>query len=154
MRIHGVVWIVTEDPTTTAALQPLGPGQGDRTRVLVVDDHAPLRRLIVEVLTEAGDIAVVGECRDGEEVVDAFLRTRPGVVLMDVNMPGTDGIEATRRLLAVQPGARVVLLTASSGADRSENARRLGVAGCLSKADVGALPDRVRAVASGDTAWA
>jgi DNA-binding NarL/FixJ family response regulator len=144
---------MAEDPTMTTPAESLPPGQGDRTRVLVVDDHAPLRRLIVEVLEEAGDIAVVGECSDGEEVVDAFLRTRPDVVLMDVNMPGTDGIEATRRLLAVEPGARVVLLTASSGADRSENARRLGGAGCLSKADVGALPDRVRAVASGGTAW-
>ncbi len=123
------------------------------TRVLVVDDHAPLRRLMVDVLSEAEGITVVGECCDGGEVVDAVLRTRPDVVLMDVSMPGTDGIEATRRLLAVRPRSRVLLLTASSSADSFQEARPPGAVGWMSKADVVALPDRVRQVASGGTEW-
>ena len=144
--------MVVDDASASASERVLH-GEGPVTRVLVVDDHAPLRRLMVEVLAEAGDIAVVGECSDGDEVVDAFLRTRPDVVLMDVNMPGTDGLEATRRLLAVEPAARVLLLTASSATDPAERARLLGVAGCLSKADVGGLPDHVRVVARGGSAW-
>jgi DNA-binding NarL/FixJ family response regulator len=128
-------------------------GTGRAIRVLVVDDHAPLRRLIVDVLVEADDIMVVGECGDGDEVVDAVVRTRPDVVLMDVSMARVDGIEATRRLLAVRPQARVLLLTAASGMDSSQEAHRVGAMGYVSKDDILALPDRARILAAGGTAW-
>jgi DNA-binding NarL/FixJ family response regulator len=141
----------------TDLLTTNGPGQANRVgraiRVLVVDDHAPLRRLIAEVLAEAEDITVVGECDDGDEVVDAVLRTRPDVVLMDVSMPRVDGLEATRRLLAVRPGARVLLLTAPSTVDSSQEAQRVGAMGYLSKEDILSLPARARDLAEGRTAW-
>src|SRR5829696_10253328 len=84
--VDGVLFVMNADLTTTNA-----PGAADSAgrviRVLVVDDHPPLRRLIAEVLGEADDITVVGECGDGDEVVEAVQRTRPDVVLMDVSMP-------------------------------------------------------------------
>jgi DNA-binding NarL/FixJ family response regulator len=124
------------------------------TRVLVVDDHAPLRRLMVEILSEAEDLVVVGECRDGEQVVDAVLRSHPDVVVMDVHMPGLDGLDATRVLLSVVPQARVLLLTAAPGMDSStEQARRVGAVGYVSKGDTLELPHLVRVVAGGGTAW-
>jgi DNA-binding NarL/FixJ family response regulator len=128
-------------------------GTGRAIRVLVVDDHAPLRRLMVDVLVEAEDITVVGECDDGDEVVDAVLRTRPDVVLMDVSMARVDGLEATRRLLAVRPDARVLLLTAPSGMDASEEAHDVGALGYVSKDDILGLPARARVLAAGGTAW-
>jgi DNA-binding NarL/FixJ family response regulator len=143
---------MTADEMTTNAPGP-GNSTGPAIRVLVVDDHAPVRRLIAEVLAGADDITVVGECVDGDEVVDAVIRTRPDVVLMDVSMPRVDGLEATRRLLAVRPGARVLLLTATSAVDSSHEARRAGAMGSVSKEDLLDLPARARSLAAGGTAW-
>jgi DNA-binding NarL/FixJ family response regulator len=115
--------------TTTFAVEP-GPRIGDpMIRVLVVDDHAPLRRVLAELFSGTDDITVVGECRDGDEVVDAAIRTRPDVVLMDLNMPGTDGLEATRRLLEAQPQARVVMLTGSFSVTAMQEASASGRSG-------------------------
>ena len=150
--VDGVLFVMNADLTTTNA-PSAADSAGRVIRVLVVDDHPPLRRLIAEVLGEADDITVVGECGDGDEVVVAVQRTRPDVVLMDVSMPRVDGFEATRRLLAVQPHARVLLLTAASGADSSLEARRAGALGYVSKEDILALPARARHLAQGGTAW-
>ncbi|HEX2073669.1 MAG TPA: response regulator transcription factor [Geodermatophilus sp.] len=123
-------------------------------RILLADDHAPIRLALVEVFNETEDITVVAECANGEEAVEAALRTRPDLVLMDVNMPGTGGLEATRRLLAAWPEARVVMLTASGSAASVSEARRLGAVGYLLKSDDPFdLPRRVREVAAGGTAW-
>jgi DNA-binding NarL/FixJ family response regulator len=121
--------------------------------VLVADDSAVLRRVLVDVLGGAGDITVVAECTDGDEVVGAALRAEPDVVLMDLVMPRVDGMEATRRLLAVRPGTRVVLHTGSLDPAAVREARRLGLPGYLLKADVVDLPQHVRDVAAGGTAW-
>jgi len=79
------------------------------TRVLVVDDNEFLRDGLTAVLETAGMI-VVGQCPDGIRVVDAFRLGAPDVVLMDLSMPDVDGVEATRRLLAEEPTARVLIL--------------------------------------------
>jgi DNA-binding NarL/FixJ family response regulator len=121
--------------------------------VLLVDDHVLLRQLLADVLAEADDIAVVGECADGDEVVDAATRTRPDVVLMDASMARTDGLEATRRLLAIQPQARVVILTGTFSEDSRREAEGIGAVGYLLKGEVFDLPDRIRCVAGGGTAW-
>jgi DNA-binding NarL/FixJ family response regulator len=123
-------------------------------RVLVVDDHPLIRDALTELFAETPDIEVVGTCADGSEVVDAVVRTGPDVVLMDLQMPQVDGIEATRRLRNAHPGVRVVVLTGALTPATVHEARSLGVAGYLLKEDdPGALPDRVRSVAAGGTAW-
>jgi DNA-binding NarL/FixJ family response regulator len=124
-------------------------------RVLIADDHPFLRSALGDLLAGTDDIRVVAECADGSEVVEAAARTGPDVVLMDLLMPGTSGLEATRALRATLPGVRVIVLTGSLSAAAAREALGLGVAGFLLKAhDEGdALPRQIRAVAAGGTAW-
>jgi DNA-binding NarL/FixJ family response regulator len=122
------------------------------TRVFLADDQALVRggfRLILEV---HDDIEVVGEAQDGLEAVEGVLRTKPDVVLMDVRMPGIDGIEATRRVLrrATRP-PRVLMLTTFDLDEYLYGALRAGASGFLLKSVAPAgLADAVRTVASGD----
>ena len=90
-------------------------GGADGIRVLVVDDHPLARASVTELLSEEDDLTVVGECEDGSQVVDAVQRLRPDVVLMDLSMPGMDGLAATEALRAARPESRVVVLTAEPG---------------------------------------
>jgi len=123
-------------------------------RLLVVDDHSFVRAALVDYFAGTGDIEVVGECADGVEVVPAVQRTRPDVVLMDVEMPQVDGVEATRALLAIVPDARVLMLTGTVSPVRIRQARSFGAKGYLLKGeDSSELIERVREVAAGGTAW-
>jgi DNA-binding NarL/FixJ family response regulator len=81
-------------------------------RILVADDHSLFRDGLVSLLEAAG-LDVVGQVGDGESAVEAALRLRPDVVLMDLNMPGIGGLEALRRLRAEWPAVQVVMLTVS-----------------------------------------
>ena len=82
-------------------------------RVVIVDDQALVREGLRALLSRADDIEVVGEAADGNDAVRVVERTEPDVVLMDIRMPGTDGITATRRILGASPSTRirVVVLT-------------------------------------------
>lgn len=123
-------------------------------RLLLADDNAYVRSALIELLTSGGDMAVVAECTDGDEVVAAAEGTHPDVVIVDLAMARVGGLEAARLLLAVQPDARVVILTATLSAAAVREARELGVLGYLLKdADPEELPHHVRAVAAGGTAW-
>ena len=84
-------------------------------RVLVVDDHPLVRSSLTDLISDEADLIVVGECQDGAQVVDAVERLRPDVVLMDLSMPGMDGLAATEALRAVRPEPRVVVLSAHAG---------------------------------------
>ena len=84
-------------------------------KVLLVDDHAVVREVLREALEQVGDIVVVAEAGDGEEGVRLALELRPEIVVMDVEMPGLGGIEATRRLKAECPEIKVLALTMYTG---------------------------------------
>jgi DNA-binding NarL/FixJ family response regulator len=128
------------------------PGAGEaRTAVLLVDDQELIRYGLRLVLEAQPDLVVVGEASDGAEAVQAAQRLRPDVVLMDVRMPGLDGIEATRQLTAALPDTRIIVLTTYDLDDFAFGALRAGAAGFLLK---NTRPDElvaaVRAVTAGD----
>ena len=102
-------------------------------RVLIADDHAVVRQGLRTFLELQDDIDVVADACDGEEAVTATLDDRPDVVLMDLVMPGVDGIEATRRILRERPGTRVIALTSFLDDDKVLPAVRAGAAGYLLK---------------------
>ncbi len=80
-------------------------------RILIVDDNARFRRRIREFLATEPDIQVVGEAADGREAIDKAIELEPDVVLMDVRMAGMNGFDATRRLVAVRPEMRIIILS-------------------------------------------
>lgn len=122
--------------------------------ILVVDDHEAVRRGIAELFAGLDGFAVVDTLADGSQAAAAVQRLKPHVVLMDISMPGMDGITATKSVLAVQPQARVVLLSGSVTGPAVHRARAAGVAGYqLKSADPGELVTAVRAVAAGQDAW-
>jgi NarL family two-component system response regulator LiaR len=105
----------------------------DAIRVLIADDHAIVRKGICALLDTEPDITVIGEARDGQEAIAAAQRMQPDVILMDLVMPGMDGLEATRRLRNCQPGARILVLTSFAGDDKVFPAIRAGALGYLLK---------------------
>src|SRR4051794_10296784 len=121
--------------------------------LLVAHDHALVPRGLVDLLAGTEDIRVVAECVDGSEVTRAVARTRPDVVLMDLQMPRMSGLEATRALRTAYPHTRVIVLTGSLSADAALEARALGAAGFLLKGgDAGAPPGPIPAGAAGGAA--
>jgi DNA-binding NarL/FixJ family response regulator len=118
-----------------------------KLRVVIADDQPMMRAGFKAVLEAAGDIEVVGEASDGEQAVRAALEFAPDVVLMDIRMPGMDGIEATRRL----PRQHVLILTTFGLDQYILEALRAGASGFLLKdAPTQEVVAAVRAVAAGD----
>jgi DNA-binding NarL/FixJ family response regulator len=128
---------------------------GEAIRVLLVDDQSMLRLGFRMVLGAEHGIEVVGEAGDGAAGLAMTKALQPDVVLMDVRMPGVDGIEATRRILAEAPGARVVILTTFDLDEYAFAALRAGASGFLLKdARPAELVAAIRSVAAGDAAIA
>jgi DNA-binding NarL/FixJ family response regulator len=122
-------------------------------RVLLADDQALVRAGFRALLDAQEDIEVVGEANDGEEAIRLAAQLVPDVVLMDIRMPGTDGLEATRRILqdASLDRVRIVILTTFDVDEYVFEALRVGASGFLVKdTDPGELVHGVRAVAQGD----
>lgn len=107
--------------------------QAERIGVLIVDDHPIVREGLRTYLETVDDIEVVGEASDGEEAVRIVRDTLPDVVLMDLVMPGIDGIEATRRVREISPSTKVVVLTSFSEDEKVFPAIKAGAAGYLLK---------------------
>lgn len=119
-------------------------------RVIVADDHAAIRSGLRLILESNGDVTVVAEAADGASAVTNTRALRPDVVLMDIRMPGTDGIAATRTIVT-EGLAEVLVLTTFDLDEYVFGALRAGAAGFLLKtADAGTLLDAVRRVASGE----
>ncbi|HSS68694.1 MAG TPA: response regulator transcription factor [Nocardioidaceae bacterium] len=110
-------------------------------RVLIVDDQEPFRRAMAAVVDETDGFVVVGSATSGEESLTAADELRPDLVLMDVNLPGIDGVEATRQLRS-RPEAPIVLLLSTYDEDDFE-AHGCGAAAYIAKAALG--PDRLSA---------
>jgi len=102
-------------------------------RVLIVDDHAIVRTGLSQLLGTADDIELVGAAGDGVEAVAMAAELRPDVVLMDLSMPGTDGIAATGQIVAADPGVHVLVLTSFSDQARILDALQAGAEGYLLK---------------------
>jgi DNA-binding NarL/FixJ family response regulator len=102
-------------------------------RVLVVDDHFVVRKGVCALLMDAGDIAVAGEARDGWEAIEQARLLKPQVILMDLRLPGLDGVEATRAILAEQPDVGVVVLTGANADAQVLAAVQAGALGYLGK---------------------
>ena len=135
-----------------SAARPTGDPERDTIRVLVVDDHALFRRGICQVLLGEEGIDVVGEAEDGAEAHALAVRLRPDVVLMDVNMPGTDGIEATGRIAVDLPDVRILMLTVSDDEEDLFRAITAGAVGYLLKEiSSDEVAEAVRAVVRGQT---
>jgi len=121
------------------------------TRILLVDDQELLRMGFRMVLDAQPDLQVVGEASDGEQAVSQVRALEPDVVLMDVRMPGTDGVEATRRIVATGSRSHVIILTTFDLDEYAYAALRAGASGFLLKdAPPADLISAIRAVASGD----
>lgn len=120
-------------------------------KVLLVDDQA-LHRMGMRMFLSGHDgVDVVGEAADGAEAIRYSLRVRPDVVVMDVRMPGIDGIEATRRIVAEAPGVRVLLLTTFDLDEYVIDGLEAGASGFLTKdAEPSDILSGIRAVAAGD----
>jgi two-component system, NarL family, invasion response regulator UvrY len=129
-----------EDRTRTAP----EPGPDRSLGVLIVDDQAPFRSAARTLVRLVRGWQVVGEAASGEDAVAAAEDLAPDLVLMDINLPGINGIEATRRLVAARPGIRVVLVSTYAETDLPADARDCGAAGYLRKDDL--TPAALRAL--------
>lgn len=120
-------------------------------RVIVVDDDAIVVRSLSTILGAEPDIEVAGTGTSGEEAVSLFSMCEPDVVLMDIQMPGVDGLSAAEKILAANPAARVVFLTTFSDDDYIVRALRLGARGYLIKQDVATIAPALRSVMAGQS---
>jgi DNA-binding NarL/FixJ family response regulator len=117
---------------------------------MLADDHVVVRQGLCALLNADGQFRIVGEARDGREGVEMALRLRPDVILMDIAMPLLNGLEATRQILAANPAAKIVVLSAHSEEMYVERLLAAGAVGFLEKqTSADDLGDAIRAVARG-----
>jgi DNA-binding NarL/FixJ family response regulator len=135
-------------PTSMATIE-----RTDEIRVFLADDHPLILEGIRALIENAPGMEVVGEATNGDDAVVAVLAARPDVAVIDVRMPGIDGVEATRRIVRDHPETRVIVLSAQADADIAVQALRAGAIGFLPKAAFGTtLLDGIRSAASGEVA--
>jgi DNA-binding NarL/FixJ family response regulator len=121
------------------------------TRILLADDHALFRHGLHALLNSMPEFGVAGEASTGEEAVTQAFRLQPDVVLMDIQMPGLNGIEATRRILNASPHVGVIVVTMFQDDDSMIAAMRAGARGyILKEADQTEIVRVIRAVANGE----
>lgn len=121
------------------------------SRIVVADDHALFRSVIGRVLEWRTGLEVVGEAADGHQAVELCRSLRPELVLMDLSMPGMDGISATRAIKGESPGTHVFVLTVLGGFAVLSTSLEAGATVCLSKhAPLAEITDAVRRTLAGD----
>ena len=125
-------------------------GPPSRITILLVDDHELVRKGVRALLEAEEDLVVVGEAQDGRRAVELAARLRPDVVLMDLAMPGLNGMESTRQILDANPATRVLVLSAHSDEEYVNRAVSLGVAGyVLKESSLEDLGTAIRAARAG-----
>ena len=119
-------------------------------RILIADDHYVVRMGLVALVETEADLQVVGEAADGTQAVDLYKKLQPDLVLMDLRMPRSDGVTATRKIREHFPTARILMLTTYDGDDDIHRALTAGASGYLLKNSTrdGLIP-AIRAVAAG-----
>lgn len=126
------------------------PTVATRIGVLVVDDHPLLRAGLADAIVNQLDMRVVGEAANGLEALEAYARFKPDVTIMDISMPGMDGVQALQAIRASDPAAKIVMLTTFKGDVQISRAIQHGAAGFLLKSSVRKdLLDTIRAVHAG-----
>ncbi len=124
----------------------------DKIKVLLVDDHAIMRDGIRALLSLNEDITIVGEASDGKEAIAKAEELKPDVVVMDIAMPGMDGLEATRRIKKILPDTKMLVLTQYDNREYILSAIKAGAAGYVPKRALGSeLVSAVRSVYHGDS---
>ncbi len=124
----------------------------DKIKILMVDDHAILRDGIRAILGLHNDFEIVGEAAEGKEAVEKARELSPDVVLMNIDMPGMEGLEATRRIVKRNPKMKVLMLTRHDTKEYIISAIKAGAAGYLPKRVLGSeLVSAIRAVHEGDS---
>jgi len=135
-----------------SAAPPEASLQAEPIRAMIVDDHALFRRGLEMVLEEEPDIELVGQASDGAEAVEKAAESLPDVVLMDIRMPRSSGIEACRAMKEAAPSAKIVILTISDEEEDLFEAIRAGASGYLLKdIPLDEVADAVRAVHGGQS---
>jgi DNA-binding NarL/FixJ family response regulator len=125
----------------------------DEIRVVLADDHPLILEGIRTLIENAPGMQVVAEATNGDDAVTAVLSEHPDVAILDVRMPGIDGVEATRRIVRDHPQTRVIVLSAQADAETAVLALRAGAVGFLPKEAFGStLIDGIRSAASGEVA--
>ena len=120
-------------------------------RIIVVDDDRIVVRSLATILGAEPDIDVVGTGTSGEEAVSLFSQLHPDIALLDIQMPGKDGLFAAERMLEEDPSARIVFLTTFSDDDYIVQALKLGARGYLIKQDVATIAPALRSVMAGQS---
>ena len=105
----------------------------DKIRVMLVDDHVLFRKGLLSLMATRPELEVIGEAGDGDEAIERAAELRPDLVLMDIHMPGRDGIQATRAIRAEHPEIRIVILTVSEEEEDLYGAIKAGAQGYLLK---------------------
>jgi len=127
-----------------------GDRAGERIRVLISDDHEMVRRGLATFLGAAADLEVVGEAASGEEAVRLCAALRPDVVLMDLLLPGMDGVAATEAIRRSHPATQVIALTSFREGELVSRALRAGAIGYVLKdVEIGVLREAIRAARAG-----
>lgn len=125
------------------------PGVDRSLRVVIVDDDPFVVGSLATILAAETDIEVMAQGRDGAEAVELYERLVPDILLMDIHMPGMDGLVAAERILGMYDEARIVFLTTFSDDEYIVRALRLGACGYLIKQEVSTIAPALRSVATG-----
>jgi PAS domain S-box-containing protein len=146
-RTEGNLLQDASSPSTSLGLK--------KFRILLVDDHEIVRKGITKILEDEHDFEICGEALNGKNAVDEAERLKPDIIIMDLRMPGIDGLEATRRILKVHPEIAILILTVDESRQMMLEVSKTGARGYMMKADAGSnLMARLRSLVRPDSASA